>query len=117
MATISTDLFAAALSPQDQLDESLAQARVASSGQADPTEGLDESPQELAAETFTDLSQVSLDQVDRKEFLDEATPQTIEDQQMTATLVNSVSAGVTESEAQALQPVSPGRVLSLLRDL
>jgi hypothetical protein len=114
MPAINTDLFDTALSPQDQLDESLAQASAGSGDRASQADGLQESPQELAEETFTDLSRASLDQVNQEQFFDEATPETIEDQEMAATLVNSVSASVTESEAGALQQVSPGRVLSLL---
>ncbi len=115
MPPINTDLFETALSPQDQLDESLAQASLdGGSAQAGGPEATGESPQQLAEETFVDLTKASQAQVNEEIFFDEDPPDIIGTQEMVSTLVNSMSAGVTEAEAEALQQVSPGSALSLL---
>ena len=115
MAIVSAQLFDTALSPQDQLDEQLAQASLGGGGaQTGGAAAADESPQELAEETFTDLSRASQAQITQERFFDEDSQETIEDQEMASTLVNSVSASVIGSEAEALMSVSPSRALSLL---
>lgn len=116
MSPINTERFDTALPPQDQLDEALAERsddgdRFAASGQAASDR---ESPQELADDTFVDLTAASQKQIGEEIFFDEDTPETIDTQEMVSTLVNSVSASVTEAEAAALLQVSPGTALSLL---
>ncbi len=114
MSFIDTQLFDTALSLRDQLDEQLAQSSL--TGQTAQAGGMnaDGGPQELAEETFTDLSQASQAQISREQFFDEDPPDIIDDQEMMSTLTNSISASVVGSEAAGLRKFSPATALGLL---
>lgn len=119
MSTIDPSLFQSALSPQDQLDESLLGATVdpgagsLGAGSLGGAANLEESPQQQADATLLELTHASQTQFNTEAFFG-APKSLLDTQQMVSTLVNSVATDVTEYAATA-QQLSARSVLGLLK--
>jgi len=116
MSTIDPNQFGIAPSPQDLLDESLANAATDGSAgsQAQAADEAQKPPQEQALDTFNDLTHVAQAQFN-KELTDGVPSELLDAQQMTSTLSDSIAANAKEAMAAAAQTLKPDAVLSLLQ--
>jgi hypothetical protein len=118
MSTIDPNQAGITPSPQDLLDEALAKSAFGS-GSAENTQSQNaaqtqEPPQELALDTFNDLTHVAQSQFN-KELTDGVPSELLDAQQMTSTLSDSIASNATEAMAAAAQTLKPDAVLSLLQ--
>ena len=115
MSAIDPNQFSITPSPQDLLDESLANATFgqgagAAGGAQTPTE----SPQEKALDALNDYTEASQAWVNKEREI--GVPEDyLTAHEMTSTLVGGVIANGTEALAAAAQKLQPETVLSLLQ--
>ena len=116
MSAINPNQFNVAQSPQDLLDESLANSvfGAGEQSQAQQAASADEPPQEQALQEFNDLTHAAQNQFTKE--LDEKVPAELLDaQQMTSTLNTSIVASGTEALAAAAQKLNPDAAFALLQ--
>jgi hypothetical protein len=118
MSTIDPNQPGITPSPQDLLDEALANSTFGNAS-SETTESQNaaesqEPPQEQALDTYNDLTHVAQSRFNKE--LTEGVPSELRDaQQMTSTLNDSIVANGKEALAAAAQTLKPDAVLSLLQ--